>query len=223
MAEHGPVRGHASEPHAAGRAVRRRGRTALSAVSPDCHLGAGGRPASFRVQTRPVAQPVHHLSQVRTPGGRPVRPVPRRRSFVCPARSRPAGRADRGVLPRPGRFPLPVRQGRRAQTAMVPRYSQRVLTGLRKASLVFHNTLAVGEEIKRAGLVDSDRLVHAPLGVASEFSPDRTSHAETLPWLAEVGDRPWLLHVGSCSNASGSTCSSTWSRRFERPFRTCGW
>ena len=76
--------------------------------------------------------------------------------------------------------------------------SQRILTGLRKAAVVFHNTAAVGEEIKRAGLIDPDRLVHAPLGVAPEFAPGATQPAVELPWLAEVGGRPWVLHVGSC-------------------------
>ena len=76
--------------------------------------------------------------------------------------------------------------------------SQRILSGLRKAAVVFHNTAAVGEEIKRAGLIDPDRLVHAPLGVAPEFAPGSTQPAVELPWLAELGGRPWVLHVGTC-------------------------
>ena len=51
--------------------------------------------------------------------------------------------------------------------------SRRILTGLRQAAVVFHNTVAVGEEIKRAGLIDPDRLVHAPLGVAPSSLPAR--------------------------------------------------
>ena len=77
--------------------------------------------------------------------------------------------------------------------------SQRILTGLRKAAVVFHNTEAVGEEIRRAGLIDPDRLVHAPLGVAREFAPGATHSTVELPWLAELDGRPWVLHVGTCN------------------------
>jgi len=77
--------------------------------------------------------------------------------------------------------------------------SQRILSGLRTAAVVFHNTEAVGEEIRRAGLIDPDRLVHTPLGVAPEFTPGATQPAVELPWLAEVGGRPWVLHVGTCN------------------------
>jgi glycosyltransferase involved in cell wall biosynthesis len=77
--------------------------------------------------------------------------------------------------------------------------SRRILSGLRNAAVVFHNTEAVGEEIRRAGLIDPDRLVHAPLGVAPEFTPGTTPPAVELPWLAELGERPWVLHVGTCN------------------------
>ena len=77
--------------------------------------------------------------------------------------------------------------------------SQRILSGLRKAAVVFHSTAAVGEEIRRAGLVDPDRLVLAPYGVSPEFSPGSTQPAVDLPWLAELDGRPWLLHVGTCN------------------------
>ena len=76
--------------------------------------------------------------------------------------------------------------------------SQRILTGLRKAAIVFHSTAAVAEEINRAGLIDPDRLVHAPYGVSPEFTPGATQPSIELPWLPEVGGRPWVLHVGSC-------------------------
>jgi glycosyltransferase involved in cell wall biosynthesis len=76
--------------------------------------------------------------------------------------------------------------------------SQRILSGLRKAAVVFHNTAAVGEEIRRAGLIDPDRLVLAPLGVSPEYTPEPTQPAVAPPWLAEVGGRPWVLHVGTC-------------------------
>ncbi len=75
----------------------------------------------------------------------------------------------------------------------------RILGGLRKAVVVFHNTAAVGEQIERAGLVDPGRLVLAPLGVSPEFTPATAGPAVELPWLAEVGGRPWVLHVGTCN------------------------
>jgi len=90
---------------------------------------------------------------------------------------------DQGAYPRPRWF-----------RAM----SQRILTGLRKAAVVFHSTAAVAEEINRAGLIDPDRLVLAPYGVSPEFTPGTTQPSVELPWLAEVGGRPWMLHVGSC-------------------------
>jgi len=91
---------------------------------------------------------------------------------------------DQGAYPRPRWF-----------RAM----SQRILTGLQKAAVVFHNTEAVGVEIRRAGLIDPDRLVLAPYGVSPEFTPGTTQPAVELPWLAELGGRPWVLHVGTCN------------------------
>jgi glycosyltransferase involved in cell wall biosynthesis len=77
--------------------------------------------------------------------------------------------------------------------------SRRILSGLRKAAVVFHSTAAVGAEIQRAGLIDPDRLVLAPYGVSPEFAPNPIEPAVALPWLAEVGDDPWVLHVGTCN------------------------
>jgi glycosyltransferase involved in cell wall biosynthesis len=68
------------------------------------------------------------------------------------------------------------------------------LTGLQRASLVFYSTEQVREEIERAGLVEPQRLVHAPYGVADEFfSADGVNEipAGLLP------STPFLLHVGS--------------------------
>ncbi len=76
------------------------------------------------------------------------------------------------------------------------RLARRTLRGLQLAAVVFHSTRAVGDELKRYGLVDPSKLVLAPYGVASEF----TAHAEAVavPWLDELNGRPWVLHVGSC-------------------------
>jgi glycosyltransferase involved in cell wall biosynthesis len=68
------------------------------------------------------------------------------------------------------------------------------LAGLQRASLVFYSTEQVREEIERAGLVNPQRLVHAPYGVADEFfSADGVDEipAGLLP------STPFLLHVGS--------------------------
>lgn len=68
------------------------------------------------------------------------------------------------------------------------------LTGLQRAALVFYSTEQVREEIERARLVDPDRLVHAPYGVADEFfSADGLE--EIPPGL--LPSAPFLLHVGS--------------------------
>jgi glycosyltransferase involved in cell wall biosynthesis len=76
--------------------------------------------------------------------------------------------------------------------------ARRILAGLQKAAVVFHSTLAIGEQIHRAGLIDPDRLVLAPYGVSVEFAPISPPIPIDLPWLAELDGRPWVLHVGSC-------------------------
>jgi glycosyltransferase involved in cell wall biosynthesis len=69
--------------------------------------------------------------------------------------------------------------------------------GLRSAAIVFHNTREVGRELESQGLVPRSRLVHAPLGVAPEFSaePDPGDGASGV--LASVADQAFVLHVGS--------------------------
>ncbi len=76
--------------------------------------------------------------------------------------------------------------------------SRRILTGLRKAAVVFHSTAAVGVEIRRAGLIDPNWLVLAPYGVSPEFTAGATEPAVKVPWLADLDGQPWVLHVGSC-------------------------
>lgn len=102
------------------------------------------------------------------------------------------------------------------------------LRGLTQAALVFHTTAAVRDEILRFALVPEERLVHAPLGVAPEFTPgpdpeqaapvapaEEASQADEEPEgeapaegqpeaPAEPEPEPeppaagYLLHVGSC-------------------------
>ena len=71
--------------------------------------------------------------------------------------------------------------------------SRHVLSGLQRAAVVFHSTLAVRAELERHGLVDPARLVHAPYGVAPEFTPDGPGPRDSL------AGRRYLLHVGSAA------------------------
>lgn len=80
---------------------------------------------------------------------------------------------------------LPGSGASRARVAL----SELLLRGLRHARVVFHSTSSVREEILRHELVPAERLVQAPLGIASEFL--RAPVRSTAP-------RRYLLHVGSC-------------------------
>jgi glycosyltransferase involved in cell wall biosynthesis len=74
---------------------------------------------------------------------------------------------------------------------------QRVLKGFRRAALVFHTTLAVRQEILSHGLAPPERLVHAPLGHADEFTAEPPADPEADRILGSLHG-PYLLHVGSC-------------------------
>src|SRR5262245_2767249 len=73
------------------------------------------------------------------------------------------------------------------------RLARRTLDGLRHAAVVFHNTVATGQQLLEAGITNPDRLVHAPLGVAPEFSPVARKPID----LPIPVDFPFVLHVGS--------------------------
>ena len=101
--------------------------------------------------------------------------------------------------------------------------SQRILSGLRKAAVVFHSTAAVGEEINRVGLIDPDRLVRMRPTVSHRSSPP----ARPNPRRAAVARRPGWTALGAPrwhlqQPGSASTCCSTWSRRSGRRFPTSG-
>ncbi len=66
--------------------------------------------------------------------------------------------------------------------------ARNILAGLTEAAVVFHSSLDVGRQIVRRGLADPARLVHAPHGVAPEFTAEGDVAAGP----------PYLLHVGSC-------------------------
>jgi glycosyltransferase involved in cell wall biosynthesis len=66
-----------------------------------------------------------------------------------------------------------------------------ILRGMQKAAVVFHSTQAVRNDLISHGLIEPERLVHAPYGVAPEFAvggprDSRNTHKSTI------------LHVGSC-------------------------
>jgi glycosyltransferase involved in cell wall biosynthesis len=76
--------------------------------------------------------------------------------------------------------------------------ARRVLTGLQKAALVFHNSLETRREIEQHGLIDPDRLVHAPLGVSPEFTTRDSDRGDLPASVIALDGPPFLLHVGSC-------------------------
>jgi glycosyltransferase involved in cell wall biosynthesis len=70
-----------------------------------------------------------------------------------------------------------------------------ILSGMRRAALVFYSTEVVRDELIASGLLPAERLVHAPYGTAPEFSPEQNGQ--------DAGIRtrmagPFILHVGSC-------------------------
>jgi glycosyltransferase involved in cell wall biosynthesis len=75
--------------------------------------------------------------------------------------------------------------------------TQRILDGLQKAAVVFYTTQHIRSQIEAYGLVDSTRLVQAPLGIAPEFTYQ--SDDSIPPGIAAaIPSSPYLLHVGSC-------------------------
>jgi len=76
--------------------------------------------------------------------------------------------------------------------------ARRVLDGLRKAAIVFHGSRLIRQQMEKYGLIDPDRFVYAPYGIAPEFTPEvRDAEPEDVA-LAGLDNRPFLLHVGSC-------------------------
>ncbi|MCE9561941.1 MAG: glycosyltransferase [Planctomycetes bacterium] len=72
------------------------------------------------------------------------------------------------------------------------RLAHRTLDGLKRAAIVFHSTAEVGRRLA-TGIVNPERLVYAPYGVATEFTSQATAPVE-LPVSIHS---PFLLHVGS--------------------------
>jgi glycosyltransferase involved in cell wall biosynthesis len=77
--------------------------------------------------------------------------------------------------------------------------ARRALRGLQKAAVVFHSSLDTRRQIERHGLIDPQRLVHAPYGVSPDFTPGAPEHDALPAAVAALRGAPFLLHVGSCS------------------------
>jgi glycosyltransferase involved in cell wall biosynthesis len=75
-----------------------------------------------------------------------------------------------------------------------------ILRGFQKAAVIFFSTMGIRNQLCRYGLVDPDRLVHAPFGCSPEYTPEARSapHSEEQAVLQQLAGRRFLLHVGSC-------------------------
>src|ERR1700737_890170 len=62
--------------------------------------------------------------------------------------------------------------GRERRSGWFRQMARRILHGLQKASVVFYSTSEVRRQIEEYGILDPRRLVHAPYGIAPEFTPD---------------------------------------------------
>ena len=72
--------------------------------------------------------------------------------------------------------------------------AQSILRAMRRAALVFFSTYQVRERILKEGLLDANKLVHAPYGIAPEFCAQSPIAPQDAAWRQE---RPYLLHVGN--------------------------
>jgi glycosyltransferase involved in cell wall biosynthesis len=88
--------------------------------------------------------------------------------------------------------------GREPRPAWFRAVARHVLAGLRKAAVVFYTTEAVRRSIEAFGVIDPDRLVHAPNGVSAEFTPDGEADDVAAFVASATAGRPYVLHVGSC-------------------------
>lgn len=76
--------------------------------------------------------------------------------------------------------------------------AQHVLSGLKKADVVFYSTNAVRAQIDRHAVVDERRLVHAAYGISEDFTSAVTLPDPASTLLEPLAAAPFLLHVGSC-------------------------
>ena len=80
-----------------------------------------------------------------------------------------------------------------------------ILRGLQKAALVFYSTGPVRDQIVAHGLIDPDRLVHAPPGVSPEFTACPEGPDKAVPFPRRGAGRSCFTSAAA-SAASGSTC-----------------
>jgi glycosyltransferase involved in cell wall biosynthesis len=132
-------------------------------------LGERRRHRYFHVVDHSYAQLVHALPAART--GVFCHDLDAFRALLSPA-----------IEPRPAWF--------RAMARVT-------LQGMQAASVIFHSTLAVRDELERNGLVSRSRLVHAPYGVSPEFVLDAPPNDEADAVLRRLEGRPFMFHVGS--------------------------
>ena len=110
-------------------------------LPPGCRLSAGGTPRST-----PTGCSIGWSTSPGTPARRSaVRPVPRCRPHLRPARSRPAAGRTGVYCHDLDPFRCLFGTAAEPQAAVVPAMSARILTGLRKAAVVFHSTAAVAK------------------------------------------------------------------------------
>jgi glycosyltransferase involved in cell wall biosynthesis len=76
--------------------------------------------------------------------------------------------------------------------------ARQALSGMQRAAVVFHDSTAVGRQIVKHGLLDPARLVHAPLGVAPEFTSEPLDSEPAHKLEPGLRQAPFLLHVSSC-------------------------
>ncbi|MBD2503645.1 glycosyltransferase [Anabaena azotica FACHB-119] len=77
--------------------------------------------------------------------------------------------------------------------------SRKILLGLQSCAVVFYSTAEVKRQIEQYQLVEPSRLVYAPYGFAPEFNITTENTSQTdQKILEQIGNAPFLLHVGSC-------------------------
>ncbi|MCX8141108.1 MAG: glycosyltransferase family 4 protein [Gemmataceae bacterium] len=88
---------------------------------------------------------------------------------------------------------LPLSEETPRRRLLLTRLARWILTGLRRAALVFTNSRQTAEELLARGWVQPDRLHVVPLGVAPEYME---IHLENESFL-QYENQPYILHVGS--------------------------
>jgi glycosyltransferase involved in cell wall biosynthesis len=70
-----------------------------------------------------------------------------------------------------------------------------VLTGMQKAKFIFYTTNEVRQEIEHYQLLDPQKLIKAPLGIAPEFTAIASPQPAKI--LESIGQQPFLLSISS--------------------------